>query len=224
MMGEDHLRLLSAQHLAKCLQPHHASHHLACLDGGRRRIKETLQSKVKDVVQPYLNDDDKITPGSIHATIKNIHTDIVSEALSKITPNRVIGGRPPEVDKRESYLPRLTRTTLAQLRSGFCAGSASHHLTSARSAARLRTQRFIFSSAQPIGQVFRWTTSGVTPGRLPSSSLRSPLSLSSHLRGLLLLLHSDAFRVAGFHRIPPMTPSSRRRRFLHLHFSLLLRL
>ena len=38
----------------------------------------------------------------------------------KIT-NRVIGGRPPEGDKRESYLPRLTRTTLAQLRLGFCA-------------------------------------------------------------------------------------------------------
>ena len=36
-------------------------------------------------------------------------------------PNRVLFTRPPKISKKEQFLPRLTRVTLAQLRSGHCA-------------------------------------------------------------------------------------------------------
>ena len=35
-------------------------------------------------------------------------------------PNRVIGGRPPLVNKNVTLLPKIMRAKLAQLRSGFC--------------------------------------------------------------------------------------------------------
>ena len=42
----------------------------------------------------------------------------VQEMDSK--PNRVLGARPPQVDKSVTALPRHWQSTLAQLRSGFC--------------------------------------------------------------------------------------------------------
>ena len=43
---EDHLRLLSAQFLARALQPNHPSHLYVMQDQGRRNMKQTLHSKV----------------------------------------------------------------------------------------------------------------------------------------------------------------------------------
>ena len=120
LMVADHLKLLSAQFLAKCLQPHHPSHLCVRLPRGRRSMKHTLQSKVSDVVQPYLNADGVIEPGTYKATIDSIHTDIVSDAISRLAPNRILNCAPPVIDNKENYLPRITRATLAQLRSGFC--------------------------------------------------------------------------------------------------------
>ena len=117
-MGE-HLKLLSAQFLARCLQPHHPSHRVACLPPGPRPMKHTVRSKVLPLVEPYLNADGVIEPGTYQNTIQAIHTDVVSSAIQKLAPNRVLGRAPPVIDIRESYLPRITRSTLAQLRSGF---------------------------------------------------------------------------------------------------------
>ena len=83
-------------------------------------MKHTLQSKVSDVVQPYLNADGVIEPGTYKATIDSIHTDIVSDAISRLAPNRILNRAPPVIDNKENHLPQITRATLAQLRSGFC--------------------------------------------------------------------------------------------------------
>ena len=121
LMVGDHLKLLSAQFLAKCLQPHHPSHHYVRLDRGRRAMKETLQSKVGPVIQPFLNEDNVVAPGTYSQVIADIHTEAVSEALSKLAPSRILNANPSDVDKREIYLPSFTRKILAQLRSGYCA-------------------------------------------------------------------------------------------------------
>ena len=98
------------------------------LDRGIRPMKETLRSKVYDIVEPHLNENGVITPGTYGPTIKAIHTQIVSEVVDRFTPNRVLDQRPPLVHPIEESLPRRTRCTLRRLRSGFCANLRDYQL------------------------------------------------------------------------------------------------
>ena len=56
---------------------------------------------------------------SLKSGNNKLHTKAVSQAKSKYKPNRVLGRKPPEIDKSEMSLSRGARSTLAQLRSGF---------------------------------------------------------------------------------------------------------
>ena len=116
----DHLHLLSAQFLARALQPSHPSHPHVTRQNGRRSIKNTLRSKCIETVRPYLDANEKIAPGTYRQAIKDIHTDAVNIAIDNSGPNRVLGTKPPQVSKQERRLPRVTRSVLSQLRSGFC--------------------------------------------------------------------------------------------------------
>ena len=91
-------------------------------------MKDTLRSKVFNVVEPYVNDQGVIAPGTYQATIKSIHTDIVGVAVDRLTPNRVLNQRPPLLDPIESFLPRQTSCALARLRSGFSIGLKDYQL------------------------------------------------------------------------------------------------
>ena len=121
LLVKDHLELLSAQFLARCLKPSHASYEVATRDVGRRQMKETLRSKVLHRVQPYLDQNGEVAPGTYGDTIKAIHTDIVREAIQRQDPNRVLNASAPAISWTEKSLQRQTRTALTQLRSGFCA-------------------------------------------------------------------------------------------------------
>ena len=121
LLVADHLRLLASQFLAKALHPDHISHHYVKLDRGRRSNKHTLQSKCIDDVRQYLDEEGNLPRGSYNEVKNNIHTDIVREALNRSSAYRVLGRRPPEISNQETYLPRLSRVTLSQLRSGHCA-------------------------------------------------------------------------------------------------------
>ena len=116
---KSHLKLLSAQFLARALQPDHPSHDVVRLPPGPRKLKETLSTKVGHLVEPFLQDG-TIPPASYKETINAIHTKVVSDAVSASAPNRVLARAPPKICKRETLLPRQHRTTLAQLRSGHC--------------------------------------------------------------------------------------------------------
>ena len=117
---DQHLRLLSAQYLARALQPGHVSHDTVTLPSGPRRSKETLQSKCWDLVEPYLQDG-VIPPNTYRDTLNKIHSKVVSDSITNISPNRILNAPAPKIDAQESYLPRQCRAVLAQLRSGFCA-------------------------------------------------------------------------------------------------------
>ena len=56
-----------------------------------------------------------------------------NRGFNGLAPNRVLGRNPPEIDSRENYLPRITRSTLAQLRSGFCSRLNSYQFKIGRS-------------------------------------------------------------------------------------------
>ena len=89
-------------------------------------MKETLRSKCLRDVEPFLNDAGVIEPGSYQAAKNSIHTNIVRETIDSLGPNRVLGEQPPPIDPSETYLPRQTRVTLSQLRSGQCARLCSY--------------------------------------------------------------------------------------------------
>ena len=81
----------------------------------------TLRSKVIDLVEPHLNQQGVVAPGTYTQVLKAIHTQVVSDAVDKLEPNRVLQLRPPLVHPVEEQFSRLTNSTLRQLRSGFCA-------------------------------------------------------------------------------------------------------
>jgi hypothetical protein len=69
-------------------------------------------------MKPYLRDG--VLPKSLYKeTIKDIHTKVVTESKRKLI-NKVLGRAPPDIDPSEMSLPRLTRSTLSQIRSKYC--------------------------------------------------------------------------------------------------------
>ena len=120
---EEHLKMLCSQFLATCLQPHHASFPIVTVDSGPWRKKKSLQSGFSDQVSDLLVDG-CIT--GIKEARKTIHTRALRAAISSRRPNGVLSAEAPEVDQEETTLPRQTRTTLAQLRSGYCSSLNTH--------------------------------------------------------------------------------------------------
>ena len=53
---------------------------------------------------------------------------VVEQAIDDLAPNRVLNGRPPLVYPNDVLLPRITQTTLTQLRSGHCARLKDYQL------------------------------------------------------------------------------------------------
>ena len=81
-------------------------------------MKETLRTICLRDFEPFLNKAGAIEPGSYQAAKNSIHTNIVRETIDSLGPNRVLGEQPPPIDPFKTYLPRQTRVTLSQLRSG----------------------------------------------------------------------------------------------------------
>ena len=84
----------------------------------QRQLKRTLVSEYADKVRDYVPEEG-LSLESYKSAIKSIHTSCVQEAIAAQGINRVLGTIPPEVHKSEITLPRSTRATLTQLRSGF---------------------------------------------------------------------------------------------------------
>ena len=118
---DDHLDLLSRQFLAKANVASHPSNAVVSSSSGPRAIRQTLASKHDAAVAPF-KCNGFIPRDSISNVIKDLHTAVVAVSINRLdgNPNRVLGSRPPFVDESEDYLPRAWRSTLCQLRSGFC--------------------------------------------------------------------------------------------------------
>ena len=123
MPVDDHLNLLSCQFLANAMQPSHPSHEIvtaACAP--RPNMKPSLQTKYGSALIPYLTDSGVISALNYKKVLAALHTSAVNSAISRLKPNRVLDTAPPEINPEEKQLPRAVRTTLCQLRSGFCRG------------------------------------------------------------------------------------------------------
>ena len=80
-------------------------------------MKETLSSRFGEEIRHMSRPD---LPEDVYKSkLKQIHTKSVKEALNAMEPNKVLLAPPPQIHKSEKCLPRATRATLSQLRSGY---------------------------------------------------------------------------------------------------------
>ena len=113
---KDHCEMLSKQFLLSTQKPNHPNR--TQLDGPPpdRQMKKTLVSKFGAEISSISTPD--IDDSTYKKQLKKIHTNSVSSTLKQMK-NKILKTRPPEINDSEKTLPRSTRTTLAQLRSGY---------------------------------------------------------------------------------------------------------
>ena len=115
---KEHLDMLCTQHLATCLQRGHPSFAVVSADSGPRNKKQTLQRRFSPGLTPHMSQDGTVVDAA--STRKAVHTAAVRSSIEARGTNRVLGTPAPPINEEEEQLPRKTRRTLAQLRSGFC--------------------------------------------------------------------------------------------------------
>ena len=113
---KEHNTMLSRQFLLQTHQTNHPNRQWNHTDPPQRLMKPTLTSCHQDSVEPLLTN----TEGWYKRGIKSIHTTAVSNTINGYEPNKLLQKIPPVISPDERRLPRSTRTTLAQLRSGYC--------------------------------------------------------------------------------------------------------
>ena len=119
MKVKEHCVMLSKQFLLSTQRPNHPNR----VDWDRpppprgRQMNETLVSKFGHEIQQMSYPD---LPTDIYKQrLKAIHTHSVHEQIASLEHNKVLGAPPPQISDSEKALPRATRSTLAQLRSGY---------------------------------------------------------------------------------------------------------
>ena len=111
---KEHSELLSAHYLARCLEPGNVCHPITTRATPERQMKETLYTRHRDTVEPMMVKHDR------KATLPALHIVAVVKAVQCHKRNVVLDGRPPPISRSEKELTRNKRSTLAQLRSGYC--------------------------------------------------------------------------------------------------------
>ncbi len=82
-----------------------------------QQMKKSLTScfgaEIRQLSQPDL-------PEAVYKRkLKDIHTSFVSNNITQMQPNKVLNAAPPPINGSEKLLPRSSRATLSQLRSGY---------------------------------------------------------------------------------------------------------
>ena len=107
---KEHTEMLTNQFLLSMHKQDHPNHHLLTEPIQPRKIKSSIIDKQPNVHR-YLRDGERL---------KKIHEDAHAVCRNKYPVNKVLNTRPPAINvKEEKGLPRMTRSKLAQLRSGY---------------------------------------------------------------------------------------------------------
>ena len=80
----EHSELLSAQYLARCLEPGNVCHPITTRAIPERQMKETLFTRHRNTVEPMMLADNR------KATLQAIHTDAVNKAVKDQKKNIVL--------------------------------------------------------------------------------------------------------------------------------------
>ena len=123
MPVKDRCYMLSKQFLLSTQTQNHPNYTDLSAPPPPRVTKPTLTTcfgeEINRISSPNL------APTTYKRLLKTIHTRSVRDSINNLGNNRVLNSRPPKISKTEKELPRITRSTLSQLRSGF-----SKHLNS----------------------------------------------------------------------------------------------
>ena len=103
---KEHSELLSAQYLARYMEPGNVCHPITTRATPERQMKATLYTRHRNTVEPMLVKSDR------KATL---HTAAVVKAVQCHERNVVLDGRPPTISNSEKKFTRKERSTLAQL-------------------------------------------------------------------------------------------------------------
>ena len=109
---KEHSELLSAQYLARCLEPENVNVSITTTVPPKRMMKETLFTRHCSAIEPLMIAKDRKT------TLQAIHTMAVNQAVTSLGRNVVLDDRPPVINMSETELTRKERTTLVLLTSG----------------------------------------------------------------------------------------------------------
>ena len=97
---ERELTMLCSQFLLGALRSDHPSNAVVSANPGPRRIRQTLQSKFLQMVQPYLQDG--VTPeDSNRQSLTEIHRGAIADVIASAVPNRVLAQPPSPVSAEE---------------------------------------------------------------------------------------------------------------------------
>ena len=113
------LDMLTDQFLFSMHKDNHPNRHIIQNSRPDRRMREDILSKNLDNINHLIPDDKTISPGDYKIRLKSVHSQSVSNYIDSRPPSKVLLDNRPDICKSERSLPRRTRTTLAQLRSGY---------------------------------------------------------------------------------------------------------
>ena len=99
---KEHSELLSAQYLARCLEPENVCHSITTMELPERRMKETLFTSHRNTVEPM------IPTGNRKATFQAIHTDAVNKTVNDQKMN-IIDDLPHQINDRKGPNKEGTR-------------------------------------------------------------------------------------------------------------------
>ena len=117
-----HSEMMTKQYLHGCYRPNHPANKHVNDPDPPRRMKRTVRD-YEESVRPYViaaSDGNALTDCGHKRGISRIHTDTVTRVIGDYAPNRVLNRKAPNINSKETELPRNARRVLAQLRSGFC--------------------------------------------------------------------------------------------------------
>ncbi len=112
-----HSEMLSKQFLLATQKPTHPNKVDLSAPPPPRQMKQTLSSRFGPEIRQLSRPD--IPEDEYKGKLKQIHTKSVKDAINEMLPNKVLNSIPPPIHASEKQLPRCTRATLAQLRSGY---------------------------------------------------------------------------------------------------------
>ena len=145
----EHSELLSAQYLARYLEPGNVCHSITTRETPNRQMKETLFTRHRNTVEPMMLADNR------KATLQAIHTDAVNKAVKDQKKNIVLDGLPHPINNSEKDLTRKERATLSQLRSGYCKLLGSYKSRIKKNASPTAARRHMTSSISSLARLIR---------------------------------------------------------------------
>ena len=112
----EHLQLHASQYKQKTQHPLHPLHKHTTYFNTPRLKKPTIFNNGRYTTN-IPTDPHTVTTTDTKTNMRHIHTSIVSRHLATRGNNKILRTPPPHISSSEERLPRLTRRTLAQLRT-----------------------------------------------------------------------------------------------------------